>query len=215
MNADVDSYLEAVCRDLPKRVDRMAVKAELRAHIEEAAAEQSGDDLESGAALHAVLDRLGDPRKLARAYRIACPLPAALWSSILLLANVVCFAAGLALLRGLQDGFSPAAYGFHLLAAGKGWVLLGYSCMWLLSGFMLGRRYGMQAERRIGRMILPPLLPNYLFMLLVLFGIIPGQWFDSLLSLPFVFLCTASTLVFGWLARLGCRWGKRMALYSN
>lgn len=213
MNADIQSYVEEVCRNLPKHVNRADVTAELRAHLEESVLERCGQGMDAGAAVKAALEHMGDPVKLGRAYNGTRPLPAVLWSGVLLLANALCLGAGLVLLAGLRAGSASATYGFQMLAAGKVWVLLGYGLMWVLSGFMLGRKYGAHAEKRIHRMILPPLLPNYLFMLLVLFGILPSEWFDSLLSLPFVLMCIASTFLFSHLARLGCRWGRHASLH--
>lgn len=212
MNADVQGYLAEVQRHLPKHVNHGEVIAELGAHLHEAALELQHEGMDSAAAVTTVLRQMGAPRKLARAYSSSRPLSAAGWSAALLLVNGLCFAAGAGLLMGQQGGSATAAYGFHVLAAGKEGVLLIYALVWLLSGYMLGRKHGAQAEKRIRRVITLPLLPNYLFMLLVLFRILPGHWFDSLLSMPFLLLCIGATLMFSRLARLGCRWGTYAAL---
>ncbi|MWV45888.1 hypothetical protein GRF59_19920 [Paenibacillus sp. HJL G12] len=212
MNAELESYLEVVYRHLPRSINREDVVAELRAHLEEAAMELRATGMGTAEAVNLALSQMPHPRKLALAYRSGRPLPAAVWSAALLSVNGLCFAAGTWFIISHRLGSTPASYGFQLLAAQKEWVLLMYTLIWLLSGFMLGRKYGAQAEKCIRRIIILPLLPNYLFMLLVLFRIIPEYWFDSLLSLPFILLCVGATFMFGHLVRMGCKWGKSAAL---
>lgn len=211
MKSDIRDYLQEVCSHLPSYVDRERVRADLGSHLEEVIYELEAEGMNEAKALKAALHRMGNPREVAQAYRTARPFSASEISCLLFIENGLLFMAGavLVMMQAKVDSgeLLGALYGF--LTANKEWILLGYALCWLLAGYVMGRKYGVQAERNIKAVIRFPLILNYLFMLLVLYKLIPPTWFQSLLSTPFVMLCIMGTLMFGKLARIGCGWGRK------
>jgi hypothetical protein len=182
----------------------------LESHIDEAVCQLMASGLTEQEATSRALSDLGSPLEVANGFSGIRPFSAGCCSRALLIQNGLLFLGGILVLAGQAVWGEKNAWPlFSLIAQHKAEILIGYALYWLASGYFLGQRYGVTAERHVRKMVRLPLALNYLFMCLVLFQVLPRDWFGPLLTTPFLIACAVTTLLFSSLADLGCRWGRQ------
>ncbi len=88
------------------------------------------------------------------------------------------------------------------------WVILGaYSLLWGCIGYLIGKKYGFKGKKLHKRIFQFSLIPNYLFMLIVLYMEPIQQWFQPLLTPGFVVMCIVVTLFFYPMSKVSFKMG--------
>ena len=145
-----ERYIDAVLSELPPALPgRDQIAAELRAHIEER--------LAAGMPLRDVLDRLGDPRRLAESYVSAVPLVAAPLGRRFLakIIDVGVFLAAIATLWFVATRVPELAW---ILVLGIAFVAIGCTLYFVIAeyawGTTIGKRlFGLHVVRESGTRI--------------------------------------------------------------
>ncbi|MCD8510453.1 MAG: permease prefix domain 1-containing protein [Bacillus sp. (in: Bacteria)] len=90
-------------------------------------------------------------------------------------------------------------------------ILFLYTAAWLGAGYLYGLSNGFYKKKRFDKSVAAAIVPNYIFMIVVIAGIYFGwtqQWFGFLLqSSMFLFLCIVVTMSFYPIVQLGHRLG--------
>jgi|SRR5690625_1345656 len=91
-------------------------------------------------------------------------------------------------------------------------IMIVYLLFWALLGYEIGREFGHRGRRLLRRTFIICILPNLLFMYLIVFKVLPYEWFDPLLNVPFIILCIMFTGLLYPISMLGYFWGRRASI---
>lgn len=91
-------------------------------------------------------------------------------------------------------------------------LLIGYLLFWALVGYEIGREFGHYGKTILRRTFFIAIIPNLVLMYVVVFRILPYEWFDHLLTGPFITLCIFLTGIIYPVSYLGYKWGKRVSI---
>lgn len=91
-------------------------------------------------------------------------------------------------------------------------IMLVYLLFWGLLGYEIGKEFGYRGHRLLQRTFIISIVPNIGLMYIVVFKILPYEWFGSLLSIPFIVLCIIFTGILYPVSMLGYHWGKKVSI---
>ncbi|WP_409295495.1 HAAS signaling domain-containing protein [Peribacillus sp. SCS-26] len=157
---------------------------------------------------------LGTPEEAAEAWnRAEMPSPVRTLRLFFII-NLSFFAAGTGLTAFQHlSGHLWAEQMWHSLTGMPLIILIMYSLFWALIGYEAGREFGHGGRVWALRIFAAAILPNVLLMGLVLLELVPGEWFNPLLSLSFILICILATiLLFPLICWMGFRIGKRSSI---
>jgi hypothetical protein len=205
-----EAYLHVLYQLLPAQLNRDEIVRELSLHIDDAVEDLLRQGFTQKEAMLHTLAKLGEPKAVAlRYYEWERSSPERSGTALILL-NTLFFLVGVGMF--VAQAYLPLhqqqAF-WHLVTTHREALLVGYSCFWLGCGYILGKRYGFSLRKSLRKLIHRPLLLNYALMLLVLFRIVPSEWFGPILTNDYVFLCVITTLCLSSLFALGYRFGIR------
>jgi hypothetical protein len=207
---EITHYLHTLSTHLGNHLDREHIVEEFRSHLTEAITEQRAEGVPEDELFTRVVAMLGSPQLVAEAYAEVPTFSATHYTRLFLLQNAFFFVAGSLFVLWLSDAHPQLRLDlWQRVVHYREGLLLAYCLYWLVTGFTLGYLHGFTALRSMSKVVRIPLLLNYLFMLVVLLHIFPGDWFGPLLSGGFVIACVVATFLFSKLAVLGCRFGTR------
>lgn len=204
-----ERFLLELAREIGNRPDKQQIMENYRLHIEELLYEDSCDKENL---YDELTQRMGTPQEIAQQWRQETVTTGRMqWLFVLL--NVGIFAGGF-ILTLLYNYFH------------WGWVevlwarltdipfiiMVGYIMFWGLLGYEIGKEFGDGGRKLLRRTFMFSIVPNLLFMYLILFKIIPYEWFDPLLSFPFIMVCIIFTGFLYPVCLVGFRWGRRASV---
>jgi hypothetical protein len=205
-----EAYLYTVMQLLPNGVNKEQVLQELRSHIAESVNELQTKGYTERDAMLETFRLLGSPREIANQFAGIKHVTRFQLAMRLFVMNVVLFFLGSALVIIQAYWSSPVKQPFWFLAQGhKYHILVVYSLLWLICGYVIGKLYGFSLRRWLGSVIHVPLSLNYVFMLLVLFRFVPADWFGGLLNTDFVIFSVVVTVLLSFLSLAGYHVGAR------
>lgn len=91
-------------------------------------------------------------------------------------------------------------------------IMFIYVLFWGLLGYEIGREFGHRGNRLLKRTFFISIIPNILLMYLVVFKVLPYEWFQPLLDLPFIVICIVFTCLLYPISYLGYRWGRKASI---
>lgn len=160
-----------------------------------------------------IVDRLGDPVEIAKMWQAEIKSTPNKMQWLFVISNLIIFLLGVIL--------TVSYHLFDLNWIDRLWeaitrapilIMIVYSLFWALLGYEIGREFGHRGRRILKRTFFLSILPNLIFMYLIVLKILPYEWFDPLLSLPFIILSVGFTGLLYPISRLGYRWGKRASI---
>lgn len=205
-----EAYLYTVMQLLPHGVNKEQVLLELRTHIEESVKELRAKGFSERDAMLETFRLLGSPREIANQFAGIKHVTRFRLAVRLFGMNLLLFLLGSAIVIAQAYLSSPVKQQFWFLAQEhKYQILIVYSLLWLICGYVIGKLYGFSLRRWLGRVIHVPLSLNYVFMLLILFRFIPAEWFGGLLNTDFVIFSVIITVLLSVLSLVGYHVGAR------
>ncbi|KRG16168.1 HAAS signaling domain-containing protein [Lederbergia galactosidilytica] len=203
-------YIEQLEKELQDHPERIEIITEITDHIKEAMAEQVLPEKE---AIAIIVNRFGSPQELAASFRQASlPSPYQV-KGLFILFNMGILMVGIGITLGHHLGNIPFFHwAWQALAQNSWWVLLVYTVYWSLIGYLLGKEFGNQGKKLLIETVRLSILPNLCVMMIVLYGIMPMEWFRSFLTAPFFGACLIATILFYPISQAGFYFGKQQAL---
>ncbi|TFJ91731.1 HAAS signaling domain-containing protein [Lentibacillus salicampi] len=209
MTDQVEKFLSKLETLLGNHPEKNKIMEDYRLHVEELLYEELIDPEEI---YDELTQRMGSPREIARQWRQETVTPARMQLLFVLL-NIGMFVGGIALTiiyNYFDWGWAEALW--TRITAVPFIIMAGYIMFWGLLGYEIGKEFGAGGRKLLRRTFFISILPNLVFMYLVLFKIVPYEWFDPLLSFPFIILCIVFTGFLYPVCLAGFRWGKRASV---
>ncbi|GAA0611095.1 hypothetical protein GCM10009001_30420 [Virgibacillus siamensis] len=209
MTDQVEKFLSRLETLLGNHPDKNKIMEDYRLHVEELLYEESIDPEKI---YDELIQRIGSPREIARQWRKETVTPGRVQLLFILL-NIGIFAGGIALTliyNYFNWGWVETLW--TRLTTIPFIIMAGYIMFWGLLGYEIGKEFGAGGRKLLRRTFLISIVPNLLFMYLVLFKIVPHEWFDPLLSFPFIIVCIVFTGFLYPVCLAGFRWGRRASV---
>ncbi|WP_174615586.1 hypothetical protein [Virgibacillus ihumii] len=209
MTDQVEKFFTRLETLLGNHPDKNKIMEDYRLHVEELLYEESFDPEKIYDELTL---RIGSPEEIARQWRQETITPGRMQLLFVLL-NIGIFAGGIALTlfyNYFNWGWVEALW--TRLTTIPFIIMAGYIMFWGLLGYEIGKEFGAGGRKLLRRTFFISIVPNLFFMYLVLFKIVPYEWFDPLLSFPFIIVCIVFTGFLYPVCLAGFRWGRRTSV---
>lgn len=159
-----------------------------------------------------IVERLGTPQEIARVWQQETVTPGKM-QGLFVLCNVGIFIGGILLTLSYNIfGWNWAELLWKVLTNIPFIIMVGYIMFWALLGYEIGKEFGHGGQRLLRKTFIISVLPNLLFMYLVVFKVIPYTWFQPLLSFQFITICVIFTGLLYPVCWAGYRWGRKASV---
>ncbi|WP_226037703.1 HAAS signaling domain-containing protein [Aquibacillus saliphilus] len=91
-------------------------------------------------------------------------------------------------------------------------IIIVYFFFWALLGYEIGKEFGPKGRKLLRKTFVYCVAPNLILMALTIFQVIPYQWFQPLLSIPFIISCIVFTGLLYPVSWIGYHWGKKASI---
>ncbi|PLS16156.1 hypothetical protein CVD28_19145 [Bacillus sp. M6-12] len=206
-------YLKELEKKLYKHPGKQSILKDYEAHLSDLLEELSAENRTSQEWLLYISEVIGKPEEVAASWKEELSVTHNKTFLFFLSFNAAFFAAGGLLTVFHLIGKTAWIYDlWHGLTSIPMLIMGMYMLFWVLLGYEIGKSFGAAGNALMQKTFLLSLIPNLGLMLLVLFRIIPHEWFHPLLSETFITLCIAGTIILYPLCWLGYRWGKKKSV---
>ncbi len=208
-----EDFLFQLDRLLGEHPDKAAIMDEYKSHISEMACDIIYED-ESPELIYKELSmRLGSPDEIALSWKQELALTPRKTRWVFVSANMLLFLCGILLtfINHTYD-WNWASEIWSLLTSIPVLLMVIYIGFWILLGYEIGKEFGHQGRKLIKKTFMITILPNIALMYLVLFNLVPDNWFDPLLNKPFIIACVFCTFILYPVCFAGYLWGKKASL---
>ncbi|MHA6253352.1 DUF1700 domain-containing protein [Oceanobacillus sp. CAU 1775] len=209
MNDEAARFLRELKEALADDPNRDSIMMDYTMHVEEFLSE---NNIEKDI-YETLVERLGSPQELAELWREEKAVTPKKMQRLFVFLNIVIFIGGAILTIGynvLEWQWLDSLW--SALTEATTIIILIYIFFWGLLGYEIGKAFGARGKRILIRTFLICIIPNLLLMYLIVFRMIPADWFGSLLDSTFVLLCIIYTAILYPVSWLGYRWGKKASV---
>lgn len=91
-------------------------------------------------------------------------------------------------------------------------LIILYMIFWALLGYEIGKEFGLGGKVLLGKTFYITLVPNLILMALVVFRIVPVEWFQPLLTPSFIIICILCTVLLYPISYASFRWGTKQSI---
>jgi uncharacterized membrane protein len=202
-------YLIILEKQLKNANNRAELLQEFEVHISEMLEDmENSDGLNEATAMVKIVERLGSPEQIATTYIQELEVTPTKIQSTFIAANLLFFIGGvcLTILYNLIPTLIIAELWTVLTSITSVLIIL-YMFFWVLLGYEIGKEFGVGGKELLRKTFYIALAPNLLLMALVVFRVMPFQWFDPLLTPSFIAVCILCTIFLYPISYAGFRWG--------
>lgn len=209
MNDGEQQFISELKENIRHQRLRQQISLEYEHHIYEMKRELQKERL----TYEQLTERLGTPKEIAKLWQEEIQSTPSKMQWLFVVCNISIFLVGLLLT------ISYHLFHFHwidviwnLVTKIPFFILVVYLLFWALLGYEIGREFGHRGRRLLKRTFFLSILPNLLFMYLIIFKVLPYEWFDPLLNVPFLILCLMFTGLLYPVSMFGYYWGRRASI---
>ncbi len=208
-----EDYLRQLDRLLGAHPDKAAIMKEYKLHISEMACDIIYEDESPDLIYKELSMRLGTPEEVAVSWKQELTLTPRKTRWIFAGINLSLFISGILLtfINHTYD-WNWAKEIWSLLTSIPVLLMAIYIGFWVLLGYEIGKEFGHQGKKLIKKTLLITVIPNIILMYLVIFNLVPDQWFDPLLDKSFIIACVFCTFILYPVSFAGYLWGKKASL---
>ncbi|MCQ6267644.1 hypothetical protein M1K46_18585 [Fictibacillus sp. WQ 8-8] len=208
-----EHYLQQLKKELKKHPQRESIVQDYEAHLYELVAEKE-DEKKTAEEWHLLFSEvIGHPKEVASMWKEELSVTPNKTFYLFLLMNAAFFVAGsLLTFAHLLNEYTWIQAVWRTLTSIPFIIMMLYMGFWAFLGYEIGKNFGARGRPLLKKTFLISVLPNLVLMLLVLFRIIPHEWFHPLLSTTFIMLCIAATILLYPICWIAFRWGKKQSL---
>lgn len=208
MNEEAQRFLDDLEKALGDDPKRAEIMAEYRLHVEEVLYELS----EEGT-YDALVSRLGSPKELAELWKTEKSVTPRKMQQLFVFLNIALFILGAILTVGYNVlGWQWLGILWGNLTESTTIIIFIYMFFWGLLGYEIGKAFGARGKKILRRTFIICIIPNLILMYLIVFRLIPYEWFDPLLDGKFILLCIFCTFALYPISWLGYRWGRKASV---
>jgi len=207
MNEAEQQFIQELATELGNYPEKEHIVAEYKLHVYELTKENgkvSYDEL---------IRQLGTPREIAKVWRQETGVTPKKIQWLFVLLNISIFIGGTLLtvsyhifqwkwVLQLWNGLTEIPFLLMVI----------YVLFWGLLGYEIGKEFGHRGKRLLKNTFLIAVIPNIVLMYLIVFKILPYEWFGSLINVPFIIVCILFTAILYPVSLIGYRWGKKVSV---
>lgn len=207
-------FLDRLEDKLAKHPDKQAILLEYDSHLTELLADlMDHSSMEKGSLMEVVIERLGTPEEIAFQWNEELSISPRKTQWVFVALNISFFIGGsiLTISYNLFEWEWIETIWTYLTSI-PFLIMVLYMIFWALLGYEIGKEFGYGGRSLLKKTFFVSLAPNLLLMYLTIFRLIPYDWFQPLLDLPFIISCILGTLCLYPICWAGYRWGKRASI---
>jgi hypothetical protein len=206
-----DSFISELDALLASHPDKRRVLGEYEEHIGHLLEEI--DETDSNTLTLLIHEKIGTPEEIASIWNDEWSVTPSKTQWLFVSANILLFIGGstLTLLYNLFSWEWLQVIWINITGV-TAVIIAVYIVFWVLLGYEIGKEFGSRGKTLLLRTMILSLLPNILLMNLVLFQLIPYEWFDPLLNRSFIIICILFTILLFPISWFGYRWGRRASV---
>lgn len=209
MNEEAERFLHQLEKALEGELKSNEIMAEYRMHIDELLQ----DAAEGKVTYEFLCMRLGSPEELAQLWREEKSVTPRKMQRLFVFLNIALFLGGAIFTLGYNVlGWEWLAALWRALTEATTIIIFIYMFFWALLGYEIGKAFGARGKKILRRTFIVCIIPNLILMYLIVFRLIPYQWFGPLLDGPFVLLCILCTTALYPVSWIGYRWGRKQSV---
>ncbi|MCT8138532.1 hypothetical protein H1D32_12750 [Anaerobacillus sp. CMMVII] len=203
-----DDYLFALKKDLKATTNAEEILQEFELHISEMLDDLLHEGAVGAEAMAIVIEKFGRPEDVAQAYNQELDVSPSKIQWTFISVNLLFFIGGVCLTIVYHQIPAPLISDlWKVLTSITSILIILYMFFWVLLGYEIGKEFGLGGKKLLLRTFYIALVPNLILMALVVFQIMPVQWFDPLLTPPFIAVCIICTIFLYPISYAGFRWG--------
>lgn len=208
MNEDAQRFIQELEIELDGQTDKASIVAEYKMHIHDMQ-EENMDEIN----YDQLVARLGTPREIAKLWKQETGITPRKTQWLFVILNVAIFIGGTIIMVGYHffDWVWLAGI-WHTIMNVPILVMFVYLLFWALLGYELGKEFGHRGLRLLQRTFLIAIIPNVVFIYLVLFKLLPIVWISSFLTNSFMLTSVVFTIILYPVSLLGYYWGKKVSV---
>ncbi|GGA78013.1 HAAS signaling domain-containing protein [Ornithinibacillus halotolerans] len=210
MSAGEERFFQELDEVLGKHPDKEQIIAEYQSHVYEISLEGNfeGEDL-----YNEVVKRLGSPSEIAEIWKEEASVTPKKMQVLFVVLNIVIFLGGLSLTIIYNFfQFELIEIMWKRLTAVPSIIIIVYMAFWGLIGYEIGKEFGSAGLKILRRTFILAVIPNLVLMYLIVFRLIPHEWFQPLLNGPFILACIVLTILLYPISWIGYRWGRKASI---
>jgi hypothetical protein len=206
-----EQFIQELDTLLIEHEDKRGVLEEYDGHIHHLLEETGEMEKDDWTAL--IYEKIGTPEEISAIWNEEWAVTPSKTQWLFVSANIFLFVGG-SLLTILYNVFSwNWLQGFWLKLTDIPAIIIAvYIVFWILLGYEIGKEFGSKGRTLLVKTLLLSLIPNLVLMNLVLFHLIPHEWFDPLLSKSFILICIGFTILLLPISWAGYKWGRRASV---
>lgn len=211
MNGAEQRFLEELDETLDDCPNKSEILKEYEMHLYEMGQEDAAVDKQTH--YQKLKQRLGSPQEIAKIWRQETTITPNRMQWLFVSFNICLFVGGGVLTLGynLFDWNWLEVIWTRLTGVSSA-IIVVYFVFWGLLGYEIGKEFGHRGRTLLRKTFLFCVAPNLILMALTVFRLIPYQWFQPLLSIPFIISCIVFTSFLYPVSLIGYRWGKRASV---
>lgn len=208
-----ERYLNQLRKELKKHSQRNSILQDYEAHLDDLAHEYSDQSMAPEDWEQLFYERIGHPKEVALLWQEELSVTTSKTFLLFLFMNAAFFIAGGVLTFAHLFNYNAWIQTiWQSLTSIPFIIMFLYMGFWAFLGYEIGKSFGAGGRPLLKKTFLISILPNLGLMLLVLFRIVPHDWFHPLLSTTFIMLCIGGTILLYPICWAGFRWGKKQSL---
>jgi uncharacterized membrane protein len=210
VNTGEERFFQELSKVLGKHPDKDQILAEYRSHVYEFLQEEKFPSSES---YQEIVKRLGTPEEIAAIWKEEAKVTPKKMQILFVVLNIVFFLGGITLTIAYNVyQFKWIETMWERLTAVPSIIIMVYMVFWGLLGYEIGKEFGSGGLKILRKTFTYAIIPNLILMYLIVFKLIPHEWFQPLLNGPFIIACMVLTIVLYPISWIGYRWGRKASL---
>ncbi|WP_368653811.1 hypothetical protein AB4Y30_01810 [Ornithinibacillus sp. 4-3] len=210
MNPDGEKFLQELEKEIGNHPNKQDIIAEYKGHVYELLQEVSDEEK---LLYDELISRLGTPQEIAKLWKQESGVTPKKVQWLFVVSNIIIFVGG-SLLTIVYNfyNWSWIENIWNMLTQVPTILFIVYILFWALLGYEIGKEFGYKGYRILQKTFLLSIIPNLVLMYLVIFKILPHEWFQPLLNIPFIVMCVLFTAILYPISLLGYYWGKKVSV---
>ncbi|WP_096270792.1 HAAS signaling domain-containing protein [Paucisalibacillus globulus] len=210
MSAGEEQFFQELNQVLGKHPEKEQIIAEYRSHVYEFLQEEKFTE---PGVYEAITMRLGTPEEIAEIWMEEAKVTPKKMQILFVLLNILIFLGGITLTIAYNVyQFEWIEVLWKRLTAVPSIIIMVYMVFWGLLGYEIGKEFGSGGLKILRRTFTYAVIPNLVLMYLIVFKLIPHEWFQPLLNGPFILACILLTIVLYPISWIGYRWGRKASV---
>lgn len=203
-------FINELKKEIKKHPQKQNVIAEYEQHIYELLQDVSPGEEN---VYHILVERLGRPVDIAKSWEQEKNITPKKTQWLFVISNASIFVGGTFLTIGYNylewqwiESIWNAVTDVSFL------IVATYILFWGLLGYEIGKEFGHRGHRLLKKTFFISIIPNFILMYLIIFKVLPYDWFQPMLNFPFIVVCIILTGLLYPISWVGYRWGRKVSL---